>query len=235
MIRVRCTLYALLFMLLPAVPALASRAKRGEKPPKALLVELLTRQNQVEYMQKNNPARVPEILHDIESVMKVTALDFEAHFDFIPVFFFIDTNAEKIKNGQFEGVLLDAKLQPVKQHVLQEGDTSFFVAYFGAFMPQPQVIKPGYTNTNNLGGYRETAGDDPTALKKTLLVMDHNFEMLQLPKPRTPNNYGDLPRKAYRKYSYRAKKSSFDYVPLASSYDATLRRYYRPRRVVYED
>jgi hypothetical protein len=219
-------------LLLPASYLFSARARIGEKPPKALLVELLARKNQVDYMKENNPERVPEIMKDIQSVMKATMLDFSMNFDYVPVYFFIDTNADKIKEGHFEGVLLDENFQLVKQTVLAEGDTNFYVAYFGAYMPQPQHIKPGYTNTNNLGGYRETAGDDPTALKKTLLVMDHNFELLQLPRPRTPRTYVSMARRETRKLFYRAKHSSIDYIPLAASYDATLRRYFRPRRVV---
>lgn len=233
MSRLRYLLALICLVLLSATDGFSARARIGEKPPKALLIELLTRKAQIEYMSQNNPARVAEVLHDIKSVWEATVLDFSMNFDYVPVYFFVDTNADQIRKGHFEGVLLDEKMQPVKQSVLVEGDTNFFVGYFGSYMPQPQQIKPGYTAdaANSIGGYMENMGDDPTALKMTLLVMDHNFEMLQLPRPRTPNKYVSMSRKENRKLFYKAKNTEIDYVPLAASYDATLRHYYRPRRV----
>lgn len=232
MSRLRYLLVLTCLVLLSATEGFSARARVGEKPPKALLIELLTRKEQVEYMRQNNPTRVAEVLHDIKSVWEATVLDFSMNFDYIPVYFFVDTNADQIKKGHFQGVLLDEHMQPVKQPVLAEGDTNFFVGYFGSYMPQPEHIKPSYTEaSNNLGGYLETMGDDPTALKMTLLVMDHHFEMLQLPRPRTPNKYVSMSRRENKKLFYKAKNTQIDYVPLAASYDATLRHYYRPRRV----
>jgi len=220
----------MLLLLTDNTSTYARRARPGEKPPKALLVELLTRQPQVDYILKNRPSRLNEVLHDIQSVMRATVMDFNENFDYLPVYYFIDSNADKIRTGQFEGVLLDKNLQPANQTVLTTGDTNFFIAYFGSYMPQPQYIDMDKAYSNNIGSGKESFGDDPTGLKMTLLVMDHNFEILRLPRPRAPRTMVRLSPRDNKRLQYRAKNTEIDYIPLAASYHATLERYYRPRR-----
>lgn len=218
-----------LTLLLTSNTTFARRAARGEKPPKALLVELLTREPQVNYLKKYRPDRLHEVTKDIHSVMKVTVLDFKENFDYIPVYYFIDSNADKIKEGKFAGVLLDEQMQPVQQTILAEGDTNFFVAYYSTCIPQPDYVDINKAYSNRLGAVQESYGDAPLGMKKTLLVMDHRFELLRLPKPRSPRAYVRLSVKDNRRLTYRSKNSMIDYVPQAASYHATLERYYRPR------
>lgn len=231
MIRLQHLSLALSMLLLLTVntTSFARRAPRGEKPPKALLVELLTREPQVKYVKQYRPERLQEIMKDIHSVMRVTTMDFKENFDYMPVYYFIDSNADKIKKGEFAGVLLDENLQPVEQTILAEGDTSFFIAYYSTCIPQPDYVDIDKAYSNRLSAQQESFGDAPLGMKRTLLVMDHRFEMLRLPKPRSPRTYVRLSLKDNRRLTYRSKNTMIDYVPQAASYHATLERYYRPR------
>jgi hypothetical protein len=233
----------LLFILLAssAIPAQAQfigigrRAQPGEAPPKALLIELLTRGNQREYLVNNRPDLLPEFDRDVNTVIELTVMDWSRYFQFCPVYFFVDTNADKIRQGAFTGVLLDSAMQPVAQPVIADGERNIYIGYYGSPMPQPDTVRPT-TPGQSAGQYMEHDGDDVTSLiRERFLVHDADFRMLSEDKPRT-NYYRSfrppyMTGRQYRRYRrslvYNAKRWYVDYQPTAYSYDATLRRYFR--------
>ena len=217
---------ACLLILLQCAPVQA-RLNLNDRPPKALLVQLLTRKSQTDYLRKHNPAKLAEFLKDVKEVMKMTTKDFADNYQYGPVFFFVDTCGDSIKNGHFEGYLLDNNLKPVHQTVLPEGDTSFFIAYYGSYVPQPMNLKS--TDDEKPGDKPQyiVADDDPTALKPTLLVLDHKYRLLKVPRPRTTRGFvGVFNNGRYRDYVYRSKSFSVDYLPMAATYSNTIRKYY---------
>ncbi len=238
MIRRLCSL---LFLLLLTCTAHAQylrigrRAQPGDVPPRAMLIELLTRQNQREYLAKNRPDLMAEFNHDVSEVMKRTVMDWSRNFHFCPVYFFLDTLSDKIRNGEWNGVLLDSTMQPATSLAVQPGEQNIYIAYFGTPISQPDTVRPSNPGTS-LGQYAEHDGDDVTSLiRERLLVNDINFRMLSERLPRT--NYLRVLRPdwmsafEYRQYrrglTYNAKRWYIDYQPTAYSYDATLRRFFR--------
>lgn len=210
------------------------RAPRGSTPPKALLVTLLTRPNQREYLQKHRPDLLPEFEHDVTEVLKRTVFDFSRYFRYCPVYFFIDTSANKIATGEWEGVLLDSTLHPVSNTVVKPGAKDFFIAHYGSPIPQPDSVRP--PAAGDLGGSKEMYGDDPTALfREKLIVADADFKLLSRTGPRTnyiralrPRGMSESEYRIYRRaITYNARRWFIDYMPVAYSYDATLRRYFR--------
>jgi hypothetical protein len=211
------------------------RAKAGDTPPRVMLIELLTRQNQREHLQKYRPDLLPQFEHDVQEVSVRTRRDWASYFHFCPVYFFIDTNADKIRRGEFEGVLLDSSLNPIQDPILKPGDRDFYIGYFGSPIHQPDSMRKT-THGQTLGQYGEHDGDDPTSLfRERLLVNDPDFRLLPDTKPRT--NYIRALRPSwmtvpqYRIYHrsiyYNASKWYIDYMPVAHSYDATLKRFFR--------
>jgi hypothetical protein len=211
------------------------KAKAGEAKPKAVLVEILTRKNQREFIVNHRPDLLPEFNSDVEAVAKRTRMDWSQHFRFCPVYFFIDTLADKVKQGEFAGILLDSALKPVENPVIAPGERNIYIAYYGIPIPQPDTVKP-----NGLYGQgvrnMEHDGDETTSLiRQRLLVNDADFRLLSETKPRT--NYVRAIRpswmgpKDYRHYrislTYNASRWYIDYMPVAYSYDQTLRRYFR--------
>jgi hypothetical protein len=210
------------------------RGPKGATPPKALLVTLLTRPTQREHLRKNRPELLPEFDRDVAEVAKRTRLDYSRYFRYCPVYFFVDSSANKIATGDWEGVLLDSALQPVTNPVIRPGDKNFFIAHYGNPIPQPDSVRPA--SPHDMGGAVEMDGDDPTALfREKLLVADADFKLLHKNGPRT--NFvrtfrpRDMNSEEYRRYrkaiTYNAKRWYIDYMPTAHSYDATLRKYFR--------
>ncbi len=211
------------------------RAPKGATPPKALFVILLTRQNQREYLKKTRPELLPEFERDVSEVARRTVIDYSKHFRYCPVYFFIDSNANKVATGDWEGVLLDSSLQPARNPVVRPGSKDFFIAHFGSPIPQPDSVRAA--STGDLNASLEMYGDDPSALfREKLIVSDADFRLLgRLVGPRTnyvralrPSGMNSNQYREYRKeITYNAKRWFIDYMPTAYSYDATLRTFFR--------
>ncbi len=204
----------LLTALLPLSVSAARHAHKGERPPKALLVMLKTRKRQVKYMAEHRPEKLPRVRKDIQGVMNATLNDFNDHFDYCPVFFFADTMIDEIMAGHFRNVLLDRNMRPSAQTVLPDGDTSFFVADFGHMS---QTSKNEFPAEGNV------------SLREVLIAMDHNFEVLEWPRPAYARGFISTASGRYKDYWYRSPDYEIDYTPQAAAYSLTLQRYYRPK------
>lgn len=204
-----CTLLAILVC---STTFAVRRARKGELPPKALLVILKTRQRQVDWMLDHHPEKVPRLKKDIQSVLEATVNDFNDHFSYCPVYYFADTLMDEVMAGRLSHVLLDKDLRPAKNVVLQDGDTSFFVVDFGQMSQSSKQERPEQ-------GY--------VSLRAVLLVMDHRFEMLEWPRPGYARGFIGTGSSRYRDYWYRSKNHEIDYTPQAAAYHLTLQRYYQ--------
>lgn len=211
------------------------KAGSNEAPPKAMLIELLTRGSQRNFLEKYRKDLLPEFDKDVQSVTNRTVLDWSRYFHFCPLYFFVDTNASKIRSGEFAGILLDSNLQPVAHPAIQDGERDIYIGYYGSPMPQPDKVRSDTSLQDNDAEADQNEGDASSLLRERFLVMDADFRMLGEGKPRT--NYlrkirpDFMNRQQYREYRksivYNAKRWYIDYQPTAYSYDATLHRYFR--------
>lgn len=207
------------------------RARRGDVPPKAMFIILLTRQAQREHLMNTRPEYLPQFDKDVAEVMARTVKDWSHNFRYCPVYFFVDTMEQKIRNGQWAGVLLDTALKPAANLAVNPDD-NVYIGYFGSPLPQLDA-----TAARGALGYSE--GYDATSLiRERLLVTDSKFRLLPDRLPHT--NYVRAVRPAgmsyeqYRQYrkelSYDADRWYVDYMPVAYSYDKTLQRFFGRKR-----
>jgi len=211
------------------------RGPKGTPPPKALLVTILTRQKQREHLKAYRPDLLREFERDVKEVAKRTVKDFSENFRYCPVYFFADSNANKIVSGEWDGVLLDSALRPAANPVIRPGDKDFFIAHYGSPIPQPDSVKS--RTPGDMGSEVEDYGDDPSALfREKLIVTDADFKILSVRRgPRTnyvrslrPSGMSHAEYRVYRRaLTYNSKRWYVDYMPTAYSYDASLRKFYR--------
>lgn len=224
------------------------RARTDDQPPKALLIKINTQQNRMAYATRtHNQPIADQVQKDIMGAARKMIQDFTENFDYCPVYYFYDTSAYRIQNGDYAGALLDKDLQPVKNIVLQRGDTNFFVGYFGFLTPDTMVTtteaekpagydaRPEYVN-NQYGHteeepYRYHA--DLKAAGASWVVLDYRLRNVRYPIPYT---YYPLPdagnrkwKRSPREYRYTSKKYDIIYRPCAFKYNATLYSFYREK------
>jgi hypothetical protein len=211
------------------------RARRSTVQPKALVVTLLTRGSQREFLKQYRPQMLAEFEKDIREVNKRIVLDFSRNFRFCPVYFIADTNINRFASGDWEGVLFDSSGSTLTKAVIHPGDKTFFVAHYGGPTPQPDSVRA--RTPGDLGGEGEVYGEDPTGLfQEKLHVTDANFRTLTSDKgPKTAYARALRPTwmngaeylKYRREITYNARHWFIDYIPSAYPYDVTLRKYFR--------
>ncbi len=99
---------------------------------KAIIVQLNTDQNQVRYLQRTgNTKEAESISNEATIASKKMISDFSDNFSYCPVYYFIDTNTDLIRNKQFDNVLLNADGTPVKKIILNPSDSNYLTVRYG--------------------------------------------------------------------------------------------------------
>jgi len=223
----------LLFIIILITSSLASdaqmfhriRARHRDKPPVALLIQLNSQKNRTDYCLRKNKMELLAILQkDTREVMKRIVLDFSENFYYCPVYFFMDTNARDIMKGNFEGILLDSSLLPMKNIILQKGDTNFFVGTFSIMAPDFE-----WTDSLQESEYFSHHNDAVLSVPR-FYAMDHNFNILRSTLPWTAfAAYSEIPLKRKRRfYKYESHRFNIGYSASALRYSNTLDRFYGP-------
>jgi hypothetical protein len=177
-------------LLLPAL--LISSCVQAQQI-KAVLVQLSSEQNRIQYAKAHNRTHdVAETSYEAKKVRQVTTRDFKDNFTYCPVYYYIDTNRDYIRNKQFDGVLLDDSCRPVANGVMNGADNDYIVVYYG------------FSEDS-----KSTATDH-----KGLVVLDDQFHQIYyIFKSQISSSVED--QKVISKYSYQSPKYDIDYSPHA--------------------
>jgi len=189
-----------------------------EFPPKALLVMLHTEKNRIKYFKdKGQTALANLVLKDAEHLANITINDFSSHFDFCPVFFFLDTALDAIKNQQFSGNLINSDGSLVASSIINPGDTNYFIVYYG----NPENNKTSLWAGND-AEYRYGSGN---VTGKGLIFMNHHFVQKDFYAV-IVNFRPYLYKLIDPNYEYYSKKFDMEYRPLAARYNKELHAKY---------
>ncbi len=194
--------------------------RKTEFPPKAILVQLRSEQSRIQYFtSRHDQKRTEQVIKDAETVRKVMTNDFKDRFTFCPVYFFIDTNAKLVTAQKFDGVLFNADGSPAKSLAISQGDTDYFIVYYGYPENEKTELKvmPGAT-------YKYGSGN---VMGKGLMFLNYNYE--QRDYYYVIHNFRPL---LYRflnhNYEYYSKKFDMEYRPFAVRYNEDLLREFPP-------
>lgn len=202
-----------------------NKDKVDKTPPKALLIKLNTNQRKKEYFTKTkNTKMLKQVNTDTDSMIHKIVTDFTDNFHFCPVYYFIDTNEEKVKAQNFTGVLLDKNLKPVASVAFEPSD-NYFIATYGV---------PNIPQASDNGDSKDLYDTDFTNArgKTRLLVMDKHLQPLQKPLPDGSNSgitKGSM-KKPASEYKYTSPKFDISYKPVAAKYQVRLESFYKTIR-----
>lgn len=183
-------------------------AKKEEKAPSMILVQLPRYENRMEFLTKSaQTAKAEQIRRDADSISAKMILDFTDNFNFCPVYYYYDNNAGKIKDGQYEGVVFDKNLQPVNANVITKNHV---IALFGY-------------NIQADSGY---AGQTVNSEKLRLQILDPNLKRLQRPLPNGTNNVWARSKQDITAYQYESPMFNIYYHPYVAQYNAKLHVFY---------
>ena len=122
----------LILSLLVSVGISYAQNTMDDKFPKAVLVQLRSEHNRMEYLVKTRSYKDLEKLKvDAVNVQRAMINDFQDHFTNCPVYYYMDTNAPLIQKKIFDGILLNADLTPAKNLPISNAGSDYLVAYYG--------------------------------------------------------------------------------------------------------
>lgn len=204
-----CTVL-IFFSLLVLLPATQSI---GQSAPKAVLVQLNAEWNRISRARELHMAnKEAEISADAAMVRQKMMADFKDNFRYCPIYFYLDTNAARIKAGQRTGLLMDANGATIAGDPLAQIGGDYLVVFYGK--PDWQ-IKPGTIETDN----RDNPGATSNAVG--LVICNSNLEQVSyLYKMK----YGMPLSKVRSPYLFISKKYEIEYFPFAKYFNTSLRR-----------
>ena len=177
-----------LTLLHPNVPASAQAVK-------AIIIQINSEQNKLRYLQKaGNSKDAQNIADEAMEARKKMITDFNDNFSYCPVYYYIDTNADLVKNKQFKNVLLNPDGLPVKDPLISSSDSDYL------------IIRYGYPDEN-------------TSVRnvKDLVIYTDKFT----PSFRVHRHEPD---KTTRKYVFISRKYDIDYYPAAKELNQKLEK-----------
>jgi len=119
------------------------------KKIKYLLIQINTQTNKIEALNKAHYSdKAMEAQKDAIGVRTAIKNDFKDNFSYCKVYYFNDTDADKIKNKEFTNALRDGDGNLIANPEISNNDTNYLIAYWGYPLSQTR--------------YRETVTDTST-------------------------------------------------------------------------
>ncbi len=152
---------------------------------------------------------------DAVGMQKAIIKDFASNFTYCNFYYYYDTMQQAITAQHFVGVLYDKNLQPVTQTPVQEGDTSYQIAYFGRYLQASVQNDEAYNTGSNI--------------QRMNIV---NYQLKRLPDP-LPNGsirtgITEVWRKVFnRDITYKSKLFDVYYIRSAENISTEMNKYYR--------
>ena len=199
--------------------------------PKVVLVQLSSEQNRINALLKTKRySDLERFKQEAEAVRNATIADFRDNFKFCKVYFYIDTNIQKVKDCQLEGVLLYSDLSPVTNLLLADSCELNAIVYYG--YPQWQTKKGKWDTT------KSNFGESGKPYGRALVINDHQLRQIYYLYWLDGDffNLRFLVRKKNKKnkYMYFSRKFELEYTPQAAELDRSLNERYRRLRRKYD-
>ncbi len=138
-----------------------AKKKHQLYPPDVILVQIKSEQRKIEVLEeRGGEERATQIKKDAIAVRNAMMNDFNNNFKLCPVYYFLDTNLDKVLKGDLDNVLMDSSWSPVAKSPLKTSDTSFYIAFYGV-----PVSKEGFGSLNTL-------------TDQALILFDHNRKQI---------------------------------------------------------
>ena len=202
-----------LLLLVVAQSIYAANDSVAHKNPQVVLVQISSERNRTEALEKDRKyTELEEVKRDAAALAATMKLDFQDHFNYCPVYYFIDTDLDRVKKKEFEGVLQNADGSVVKKPVIN--GKSYMIVYYGYPVADAGTDKPVTDSVKNHYNSGEPMG-------KGLVINNPKFQQVGY---FYKFGYQDalFSKKADKKYVYHSKHFDIDYYPLAERFNKKL-------------
>ncbi len=159
-----------------------------------------------------------EVKKDAREVVSRMILDFRVHFNYCPVYYYVDTNIELIRKKQYDGILLNEDLTPAKNALINRAGNDYYIVYFGYAAAPTEKIRVETENIPDPTLYNTNYGDP---YGRSLVI--NNDTMKQIGYVYTIGPNLRILRKKRKTLFYNSKHFDIEYYPLAELLDIQLK------------
>jgi hypothetical protein len=232
--------------ILPGDKSFCQASNVLHKYPSAVLLQLPTEHNRIAALKKaRRYDDLASVEHDAAEVIQRIRLDFANNFSRCPVFYFVDTNSELVKDRRFEGILFDKDGIQV-HNVIAPGDSNYVIAYYGLALSQAkyhreQRDEPKYLTADQILELRAQSDTQTSTLLlaehdapsgQGLVILNANFRQItNFYKTHYDEFLFDLKKKKLKRYYYKSKRYDIEYYPFAGLFNRTMLDRYGRRRI----
>lgn len=220
---------AWLLSVLVLVCCSATAVAQESKYPRAVLVQLRAERNRINAMTTRKMYKqADEVKEEATIIMKLMIADFTKNFRYCPVYYYMDTNLQKVLDRNFQGVLLNADLSAAPNVILNANDTDYMIVFYGK--PVAQGARQKIVTQKER---YEASGVEPSG---TGLIIN-NYKMQQL-HYFYKLGYQDMwmnKKKMQKKNFYESDKYDMEYFPFAASFNDLLKRHWQDKYRPSED
>jgi hypothetical protein len=189
---------------------------------KAVLVQLKSENRRMQAMYAAKDYRqLHQLTSDVKEVASVTIKDFEQDFKYCPVYYYMDTNLQHIKERKFDGVLFDADGQIITKPVISPADTDYLIVLYG----YPAVQEPGTQKVSDSAKYKVGNGEP---FGRGLVIHNYKLEQVNYLYKVTLDEGKFFFTRMFQKRSkrnnnfYFSKQHGLEYMPFAKQFSERL-------------
>ncbi len=174
----------------------------------AVLVMLKAEKNRLQYLEKINQKEKANLLRkESQKIMQATLNDFTDNFDRCPVYFFIDTNLQKVIDKKFDGVIVNNELNPVDFRSW-ENRSDHLIVYYG--IPPTEITKEGNAWQEQMV-HRTTYNTSDG-----IVILDHEFKRRRNVHYVYLNHKGKTAIKKRPLYNFASRNFSISYYEMGN-------------------
>ncbi len=211
--------------LLMKIPCSYGADSLSTRYPSAVLVQLRSEHNRIDAMKKDrNYKAVEEVKKDAEEVRSRMILDFTLNFHYCPIHYYMDTNADLVKNKEFDGVLMNGDGTPVNSPAINSRSADYFIVYYGYAISQPKVNDV----VTDKAKYTYDADSRPG---KGLVILNDKFQQLDHFYKLDYDDAFFKHKKKLTKYYYVSKHYDIEYFPFAKLFEQNMGDKYARHRI----
>lgn len=212
-------LFISIFLLAASGKANTADSLSG-KYPGMVLIQLKSENNRIQALTKARRFKdLEQVLNDANSSAAAMINDFRDHFNYCPVYYFIDTNLDLVKQKKFDRVLLNADRSPVENPSINSASENYVIVFFGYAVMQKRSEKVVKDPARYQSGAEQPAG-------KGLVINNHKYEQVGYINKK---QYLDLleskkDKEKEKLYKYSSPRFEIEYYPLAGSFNEKLKQ-----------
>lgn len=186
-----------------------------KKYPTAVLVEIRTEQNRVKAVARAKKYKMLEELNkDVAGVANAMINDFKDNFDHCPVYYYADTNSERIARKNFSGILYNADSSTVVPGLMNSLSRNYLVIQYG--QPAKQKRNEPTAATEDRAISSEPKG-------KGLILCNEKLQQVSFIYKFDYENVF-VNKKKNKQYIYKSRHFDIDYYPYAEQLNAKLKK-----------